>query len=99
MSLIKYLNCQGVDVDLSHIPNIYDEKIENLCYMIFNNHRYFWNTCDLIYKQKGIEQVENWNNVKYLDYHGTEKEIKAEGLLATCIQHEIDHLNGILFID
>ena len=38
-------------------------------------------------------------NVKYLDYHGAEKEIKAEGLLATCIQHEIDHLNGVLFID
>ena len=37
--------------------------------------------------------------VKYLDYEGKEKEIKTEGLLATCIQHEIDHLNGILFID
>ena len=37
--------------------------------------------------------------VKYLDYNGKEKEIKAEGLLATCIQHEIDHLNGVLFID
>ena len=37
--------------------------------------------------------------VKYLDYNGVEKEIKAEGLLATCFQHEIDHLNGILFID
>ena len=37
--------------------------------------------------------------VKYLDYNGVETEIKAEGLLATCIQHEIDHLNGILFID
>ena len=37
--------------------------------------------------------------VKFLDYNGSLKEIKAEGLLATCIQHEIDHLNGILFID
>ncbi len=37
--------------------------------------------------------------VKYLDFEGVEKEIKAEGLLATCIQHEIDHLNGVLFID
>ena len=37
--------------------------------------------------------------VKYIDYHGKEKEIKANGLLSTCIQHEIDHLNGILFID
>ena len=38
-------------------------------------------------------------NVKYLDYNGDKKEIKAEGMLATCIQHEIDHLEGILFID
>ena len=38
-------------------------------------------------------------HVKYLDYHGKPQEIKAEGMLATCIQHEIDHLEGILFID
>jgi|TARA_Y100000389_G_C17426022_1_gene499580 peptide deformylase len=37
--------------------------------------------------------------VKHLDYHGNEKITEAEGLLATCIQHEIDHLEGILFID
>ena len=37
--------------------------------------------------------------LKYIDYHGKEKELKADGLLATCIQHEVDHLNGILFID
>ena len=38
-------------------------------------------------------------HIKYLDYHGQPKEMKAEGMLATCIQHEIDHLEGILFID
>ena len=38
-------------------------------------------------------------HIKYLDYHGKPQEIKAEGMLATCIQHEIDHLEGILFID
>jgi len=37
--------------------------------------------------------------IKYLDYYGKKQEIKAEGMLATCIQHEIDHLEGILFID
>ena len=37
--------------------------------------------------------------IKYLDYNGKEKELKSDGLLATCIQHEVDHLNGILFID
>ena len=37
--------------------------------------------------------------VEYLDYYGEKKLLKAEGLLATCIQHEMDHLEGILFID
>tara|TARA_B100000965_G_scaffold398768_1_gene417432 strand:- start:53 stop:574 length:522 start_codon:yes stop_codon:yes gene_type:complete len=37
--------------------------------------------------------------LKYVDYSGNKKELKADGLLATCIQHEVDHLNGILFID
>jgi len=37
--------------------------------------------------------------VEYLDYNGKKKFLKAEGILATCIQHEIDHLEGILFID
>ena len=37
--------------------------------------------------------------VEYLDYYGNKKKLKAKGLLATCIQHEIDHLEGILFID
>ena len=37
--------------------------------------------------------------VEYLDYNGQKKTLKAEGLLATCIQHEMDHLEGILFID
>ena len=37
--------------------------------------------------------------VEYLDYNGKKEILKAEGLLATCIQHEIDHLEGILFID
>ena len=37
--------------------------------------------------------------VEYLDYNGNKQNLQAEGLLATCIQHEIDHLEGILFID
>ena len=38
-------------------------------------------------------------DVEYLDYYGKKQLLKAEGLLATCIQHEMDHLEGILFID
>ena len=37
--------------------------------------------------------------VEFLDYNGNKKILKASGLLATCIQHEMDHLEGILFID
>ena len=37
--------------------------------------------------------------VKFLNYYGEENILEAEGLLATCIQHEMDHLEGILFID
>ena len=38
-------------------------------------------------------------DVEYLDYNGKKKFLKTSGLLATCIQHEMDHLEGILFID
>ena len=38
-------------------------------------------------------------DVEYLDYNGEKKILNAEGLLATCIQHEMDHLEGVLFID
>ena len=38
-------------------------------------------------------------HIKYLNYNGQPQELRANGLLATCIQHEIDHLEGILFID
>ncbi|MEQ9347101.1 MAG: peptide deformylase [Thalassospira sp.] len=37
--------------------------------------------------------------MRYLDENGKEHEIEADGLLATCIQHEIDHLDGVLFTD
>mgnify|MGYP006078252427 FL=1 len=41
----------------------------------------------------------NTCEVEYLDYFGKKQLLKADGLLATCIQHEMDHLEGILFID
>tara|TARA_B100001248_G_C27310524_1_gene421687 strand:+ start:502 stop:1026 length:525 start_codon:yes stop_codon:yes gene_type:complete len=37
--------------------------------------------------------------IEYINYNGKKAELGAEGLLSTCIQHEIDHLNGVLFID
>jgi peptide deformylase len=46
-------------------------------------------------------EIERPNSceVEYLNYDGRKKLLKADGLLATCIQHEMDHLEGILFID
>ena len=37
--------------------------------------------------------------MRYIDFEGKARELKAEGLLSTCVQHEVDHLDGILFID
>lgn len=37
--------------------------------------------------------------IRYLDYHNNTRTLTADGLLATCIQHEIDHINGIVFVD
>lgn len=47
------------------------------------------------------EEVERPAKAKcrYLDYDGNEQILEAEGMLATCLQHEMDHLEGILFID
>jgi peptide deformylase len=47
------------------------------------------------------EEVERPDRVRvrYLDREGRAQEIEADGLLSTCLQHEIDHLNGVLFID
>ena len=38
-------------------------------------------------------------HLNYIDYNGKKQKLQTDGLLATCVQHEIDHLNGILFID
>jgi peptide deformylase len=38
-------------------------------------------------------------DIEYIDYNGKKENLSADGLLATCIQHEMDHLEGILFID
>ena len=40
-----------------------------------------------------------WIRLRYIDHENEIRELEAEGLLATCIQHEIDHLDGILFVD
>lgn len=67
-----------------------------------------WKSDDLNIYEEGClsipeyyEEVERPAQVrlKYRDIDFVEREIEADGLLATCIQHELDHLNGVLFID
>jgi len=76
--------------------------------MYFVNPEIVWKSEDKFTYEEGCLSVPNQFaeidrpkqcHVKYLDYNGQPQELKADGLLSTCIQHEIDHLEGILFID
>ena len=76
--------------------------------MYFVNPEIIWKSEDKFTYEEGCLSVPNQFaeidrpkqcHVKHLDYHGHPQELKADGLLATCIQHEMDHLEGILFID
>ena len=49
-----------------------------------------------------LRQLKNFQNqplLLTLDYYGKTAELEAEGLLSHCVPHEIDHLNGVLFVD
>ena len=83
-----------------------DNEIKNPMYFV--NPEIIWKTEENSIYEEGCLSVPNQFaeinrpkncHVKYLDYNGEPQLLKAEGLLATCIQHEIDHLEGILFID
>jgi peptide deformylase len=62
---------------------------------------------DVSYEEGCLSVPEHYSDVvrpakvtvRYLDRDGKRQEMECEGLLATCVQHEIDHLDGILFID
>src|SRR5207244_8198801 len=75
---------------------------------VFINPQILWSSDERAIYEEGClsipeyyEEVERPAQVKvaYLDRGGAARELAADGLLATCIQHEIDHLNGVLFID
>jgi peptide deformylase len=75
---------------------------------VFINPEIVWSSDETaIYEEGCLSIPETYNDVerpaqvkvKYLDLEGALHEVEANGLLATCLQHEIDHLNGILFID
>ena len=72
------------------------------------NPKILWASEELATFEEGCLSVpEIWDEVErpakiraeYLDRDGKRHEIEAEGLLATCLQHEMDHLNGVLFVD
>lgn len=74
----------------------------------FINPEITWRSDDpLIYEEGCLSIPDVHENVerpakvrfRYLDIEGTSHEAEAEGLFATCIQHEVDHLDGVLFID
>ena len=75
---------------------------------VFINAEITWTTDDKANYEEGClsipeyyEEVERPERVKvkYLDLDGKAHEVTAKGLFATCIQHEVDHVNGVLFID
>jgi peptide deformylase len=49
--------------------------------------------------QRAVVSRPSQVTVRYLDYDGKQQEVECDGLLAICVQHEIDHLNGVVFID
>jgi peptide deformylase len=90
-----------ITMDLAHK----DEPKQPQTYI---NPEVLWNSEERATYEEGClsipeyyEEVERPAQVKirYLDLEGVPREASAEGLLATCLQHEIDHLNGVLFID
>jgi len=75
---------------------------------VFINPEITWSSDEISVYEEGClsipeyyEEVERPAKIKvrYLDLDGKPQEVEADGLLATCLQHEIDHLNGVLFID
>lgn len=55
--------------------------------------------CLSVPEQYGLVQRADWLRLKYLDRDGNKQQLETDGLLAVCIQHEIDHLDGKLFVD
>ena len=74
----------------------------------FINPKILWASEEMAVFEEGCLSVpEIWDDVErparikaeYLDRDGNKQLLEADGLLATCLQHEMDHLNGVLFID
>jgi len=87
--------------------NRYDEEV-NLPLTVFINpeiefltteEQGFWEGCLSVPGLRGFVERPKKIKVKYLSDSGEQKEIVAEGFLATVLQHELDHLQGVLYVD
>jgi peptide deformylase len=96
----------GAPKRLVVVDTVRDEAPKNPLYLI--NPELVWSSEELNEHEEGCLSIpEVFDKVKrpaqvrvrFLDRNGVEQEMHCDGLLATCIQHEIDHLNGVLFID
>lgn len=76
--------------------------------MRFANPEIIWSSDKEILNEEGCLSLPTYYadvvrpervKVKYLDYDNNPQEIDADGILAVCVQHEIDHLDGVLFVD
>lgn len=76
--------------------------------MVFVNPEIVWRSEDISTHEEGCLSIPDYYTdverparvrVKYQGIDGKAHELEADGILATCIQHEFDHLNGVLFID
>ena len=85
-----------------------DQRDGNKNPRAFINPKITWASDEMAVFEEGCLSVpEIWDDVErparikaeYLDIDGKKVELEADGLLATCLQHEMDHLNGVLFID
>lgn len=96
----------GVPKRLVTIDVSKDEENRNPIFLV--NPEIVWTSDELSVHEEGClsipeyyEEVERPArcHVRFLDREGAVQQLDCEGLLATCVQHEIDHLNGVLFID
>ena len=95
-----------MDIEQADDPKTPEKKRGKPLYFV--NPEIVWSSDEMhLYKEGCLSLPGQYSDVerplkvrvKYLDYHGEQKEIEADGLLSTCLQHEMDHLEGILFVD
>lgn len=101
---VKILN-RVLVMDLSVREDDEDDKVDPIC---MANPEIIYESEEMSLMEEGCLSIPKQYadierpaivRVKYLDYAGKEAELEADGLLSHCVQHEIDHLDGVLFID